>query len=107
MWDLPARLCLVKVLRTFLAAADLIARSCLWIQVSDRGDGPEREWVQEKIRTGVLSGSVSYLGHVREIASFYNDLDCLVVPSTWEPQGLVEIEAQTLGVPVIASNTEP
>jgi glycosyltransferase involved in cell wall biosynthesis len=38
--------------------------------------------------------------------AFYMDIDCLVVPSLWEPQGLVEIEAQTLGVPVVASNTE-
>jgi len=38
--------------------------------------------------------------------SFYSGLDCLVVPSLWEPQGLVEIEAQALGVPVIVSNVE-
>jgi glycosyltransferase involved in cell wall biosynthesis len=95
-----------KGVSTFLAAADLIAGQASGFKFLIAGDGPERESVQEKIRTGVLSGSVSYLGHVREIASFYNDLDCLVVPSTWEPQGLVEIEAQTLGVPVIVSNTE-
>ena len=95
-----------KGVRTFLAAAELIAGQASGFKFLIAGDGPEREWVQEKARTGVLSGSVSYLGHIRDIASFYNDLDCLVVPSTWEPQGLVEIEAQTLGVPVIVSDTE-
>jgi glycosyltransferase involved in cell wall biosynthesis len=37
---------------------------------------------------------------------FYSKLDCLVIPSLWEPMGMVVIEAQMAGVPVIASDID-
>jgi glycosyltransferase involved in cell wall biosynthesis len=95
-----------KGVGTFLDAAELIGDRDLGFKFLIAGEGPQRRWVKKRIQKGGLSGSVSYLGHVSEITSFYNEIDCLVVPSEWEPQGLVEIEAQTLGVPVIASDTE-
>jgi L-malate glycosyltransferase len=59
------------------------------------GDGPGRN----EIKSGI-----KYLGYVSEMAWFYSLLDCLVVPSHWEPMGLTEIEAQAMGVPVIVSD---
>ena len=40
------------------------------------------------------------------MVNFYLMSDCFVVPSHWEPQGLVELEAQALEVPIIAADVE-
>mgnify|MGYP001131689907 CR=1 FL=1 len=49
---------------------------------------------------------ISYVGEVTDMVNFYKQIDCLVMPSHYEPMGLVQIEAQAIGVPVIASNLE-
>jgi glycosyltransferase involved in cell wall biosynthesis len=50
-----------------------------------------------------LSGRMKAVGLVRDTASFYAACDVLVVPSFYEPFGLVTYEAAVRGTPVIAT----
>jgi len=95
-----------KGCHTFLGAADRVLKTSSMFRFLIAGDGPEKHTLLETIRNSPGTDHISYLGQVDNMKSFYSGLDCLVVPSLWEPQGLVEIEAQALGVPVIVSNVE-
>lgn len=92
--------------RIFLDAADYVVRKLPGFKFMIAGNGPDKQLVLDTIKKKNLNDHVTYFGQVEDMKSFYSGLDCLVVPSLWEPQGLVEIEAQASGVPVIASNTE-
>jgi glycosyltransferase involved in cell wall biosynthesis len=54
----------------------------------------------------IAQDSVHFLGPIRDVKTFYDSLDLLVVPSVREPLGLVALEAQARGVPVIASRVD-
>jgi len=68
------------------------------------GDGKDRDKIIQLIKKWGLENRVYSLGFIVDMNSFYNYLDCFVIPSHWEPLGLTELEAQACGVPVIASN---
>jgi glycosyltransferase involved in cell wall biosynthesis len=70
------------------------------------GDGPDKSRVLKLIEELSIKDSVKYLGFVPDMNYFYNLMDCLVIPSHWEPLGLVGIEANACGVPVIAANVD-
>jgi glycosyltransferase involved in cell wall biosynthesis len=57
----------------------------------------------EKYAAAGLTGRVRGVGLVRDTASFYAACDVLVVPSRYEPFGLVTYEAAVRGIPVIAT----
>lgn len=64
------------------------------------GDGPERERL-EKIR----GENVHFLGSISwtKLPNYYAGAICLVLPSTYEPWGMVANEAQTSGKPIICT----
>ena len=68
------------------------------------GNGKNRETMLARIRDLRIKEKVTYLGFVSDVRSFYVLLDCFIVPSYWEPMGITELEAQAMGIPVIASD---
>lgn len=64
------------------------------------------ELIQLTKRLGVKD-SVEFCGFLNkeQLKSFYKDLDLVVVPSRSESFGVVALEAQACGIPVIVSNT--
>ena len=68
------------------------------------GDGEEREQVRLRIAALGLEGCGRLLGRWDGMARFYSALDCLVMPSRWEPHGLAHLEAQGFGVPVVVAS---
>ncbi len=52
-----------------------------------------------------LNNKIEVFTYQNEIFNFYSNLDCLVVPSINEAFGLVTIEASSIGVPCLVSNT--
>ncbi|NLY13355.1 MAG: glycosyltransferase [Gammaproteobacteria bacterium] len=74
------------------------------ISLNIAGEGKLRNELQEKINQLGLIKQIKLLGHTTDIASFYQNIDLLLVPSLQEGQGLVLQEAIHYGVPVICSD---
>lgn len=69
------------------------------------GDGPETEMLKKKT-TDLHLADVHFMGYVLfpEIVRYYKAADVFVLPSVYEPWGLVVNEAMIMGLPVIVSD---
>ncbi len=70
------------------------------------GDGGEKERLQKIVLDKKLTNEVEFLSWVDEKHTFYESINCFLLPSSVEPFGLTIIEAFSFHVPVIASNVE-
>ncbi len=70
------------------------------------GEGEDRPKLEGLIRDFDLAAQVELAGWVSPPGPFLADLDLFVVPSRYEPFGLVVIEAMAAGVPILASALE-
>ena len=70
------------------------------------GDGHEKKNLQQIVIDNKLTEKVTFLSWIDEKHSFYESIDCFLLPSLVEPFGLTIIEAFAFHVPVIASNVE-
>ena len=69
------------------------------------GAGPEADQLRMLTQELELTQRVVFLGPQRHVERFMPGADCLVCPSVWaEAAGLVNLEAQSSGLPVIAAN---
>ncbi len=66
------------------------------------GDGPAREFLED--RAAEVDGDVRFLGFLdrEDLSAFYSSLDVFAFPSPVETQGLVALEANACGTPVVA-----
>jgi glycosyltransferase involved in cell wall biosynthesis len=72
----------------------------LWVV----GDGAEMPALQQLSAELGVAGRVRFLGLQSRVEQFMQAADCFVCPSRWaEAAGLVNIEAQACGVPVVAA----
>lgn len=69
------------------------------------GDGPERFRLEQLCRDMDLCGRVMFLGKVRDTQHVLEISDVFILPSETESFGLAALEAMSMGVPVISSNT--
>jgi glycosyltransferase involved in cell wall biosynthesis len=71
------------------------------------GDGPERKALEEQARRAGLRNSVHFEGWTdpEELATHYRRSETLLVPSRYEPFGIVALEAIASGCPVVAAET--
>jgi glycosyltransferase involved in cell wall biosynthesis len=67
------------------------------------GYGPEEEQIK-KLSTNLPQ--VHFLGRVENVAEFLARCDAVVIPSRWEPFGLVCLEAKAAGKPVLVSQVD-
>ena len=70
-----------------------------------RKDGKERERIENLVRELDIADITTFAGRIehQDLAYYYAAADVCVVPSHYEPFGLVAIEAMACGTPVIAS----
>jgi glycosyltransferase involved in cell wall biosynthesis len=70
------------------------------------GDGAQRQELETASQSLGLAGRVRFLGFTNQsqLPSIYSGADLLVLPSEYEPFGLVVNEAMLCGCPVIASD---
>jgi glycosyltransferase involved in cell wall biosynthesis len=68
------------------------------------GKGPLKQQLTASIEAANLSGSFNFLGNVKNemLPNVYNCADVFVLPSIQEGQGIVLLEAQASGKPVVA-----
>ena len=82
------------------ALANAPRNVCLWII----GEGPDEQKLRTQCQDLGLVDRVRMLGPQSQIQRYMQGADVLLCPSLWaEAAGLVNLEAQACGVPVIAS----
>jgi N-acetyl-alpha-D-glucosaminyl L-malate synthase BshA len=67
------------------------------------GDGPERESTEQLAEELGLAERVLFLGKLESVAELLASADLFLLPSDQESFGLVALEAQASGVPVVGS----
>lgn len=67
------------------------------------GDGADKDKLQKKVQKLNLTENVFFLGVKSNVAEYYQAFDVFVFPSEYEGLGIVLIEAQASGLPVLAS----
>ncbi|MFP4183956.1 MAG: glycosyltransferase family 4 protein [Halorhodospira sp.] len=110
--DAPLRLGLVgrclpfKGFELALHAVRLLRDQGVRLTVALAGDGPERPHLEELAAELGLGETIRFRGNVTDMTAFYRELDLFVCPSLREPFGLVSLEAQSWGVPVIVAGID-
>ena len=68
------------------------------------GNGPLKNDIKRKISETGLKKHVHMLGYMENPSMFVDMCDCFILPSQYEGQGLVLLEAMIIGKPVIGTN---
>jgi glycosyltransferase involved in cell wall biosynthesis len=71
------------------------------------GDGPLVPTIQKDIESRGLTDRCTFAGPQSVVAPFLSAMDVFLFPSLYEGLGIVALEAQAAGVPVIASSVVP
>ena len=71
------------------------------------GTGPLEEKIKNKVEEKNLSDCVHFLGNSKDMNRIYQAMDVFVFPSLFEGLGIVAIEAQAAGVPIVCSEGLP
>ncbi|MCS3672409.1 glycosyltransferase involved in cell wall biosynthesis [Salinibacter ruber] len=71
------------------------------------GDGPERDALERQAKEADLEDAVKFEGWTEpdELADRYRHAELLLVPSRYEPFGIVALETLASGCPVVAAET--
>jgi len=67
------------------------------------GEGELKAQLQQQVERLGLGQQVAFLGMVDNIPAVYTRAAMVVVPSSYEPLGMSQIEALSLGIPVVVS----
>ena len=70
------------------------------------GEGPERAQLEAQSKRLGLDGVLSLTGWVSPVWDFMNSLDLFIMPSRYEPFGLVVIEAMAAGAPIVSTDVD-
>lgn len=67
------------------------------------GDGPERVFLEKKVKDGCLEDKITFLGHRNDIENLLTSSDLFISSSLAEAQGIAILEAMSYGLPIFAS----
>ena len=81
--------------------------ACLLLVGEDDGDGSYEAALRRCACELGVQDRVRLHGRTDDVASLYQAMDVLCVPSTFEALGIVAVEGQAAGLPVVASNAVP
>ena len=70
------------------------------------GDGWSRDYLENMVRSAGFGEKIRFLGFISdlELTELTMSADALVIPSVYEPFGIVALEGMAAGVPVVAAN---
>lgn len=95
------RFCLQKGFDVLLEAMKLVPPAEVKLHLG--GEGP-LEAELKQLAEGL--DNVKFLGRIDDVPSFLQECDAVVIPSSWEPWGIVCLEAKAAGKPVIVSDVD-
>lgn len=107
----PARLLYVgrleyeKGVQDAIAALARIRRVHPGTTLTIAGAGTQFEWLRERARVHRVSRSVHFVGQLghQELLGWLHGVDAVVLPSRYEPFGIVALEAAAAGTPLVTS----
>ncbi|HUQ60436.1 glycosyltransferase family 4 protein [Lentzea sp.] len=94
-----------KGIQDLIAALPRIRRHHRGTRVVVAGGGSQTEWLQDQARKHRVLRAVEFVGHLsdRSLAALLTAADAVVLPSRYEPFGIVALEAAAAGTPLVAS----
>ncbi|MFD1811239.1 glycosyltransferase family 4 protein [Rhodococcus gannanensis] len=94
-----------KGVQDAIAALPRIRRSHPGTTLAVAGEGTQYEWLREQARTHRVLRSVNFLGSLdhAELLGWLHGADAIVLPSRYEPFGIIALEAAAAGTPLVAS----
>jgi len=101
------RLVYEKGVQHLVGAVPKLRRQFPGLRVVVAGDGPYRGELVEQARRQRVSGTVTFTGFLGagELPALLGAVDAAVVPSLYEPFGMVALEAAAAGAPLAVSET--
>jgi glycogen(starch) synthase len=89
-----------------IAALPRIRRSHPGTTLIIAGDGTQQEWLVEQARKHKVLKAVEFVGRLGhdELVAMLHHTDAAVLPSHYEPFGIVALEAAATGAPLVTSN---
>lgn len=101
-----ARLVDTKGIDVLIRAFSILCQLNSQIRLLIIGDGPLKYELINEVKRLHLEDVVIFSGWRRDAVSYIQALDIFVLPSIYEPLGLVILEAMASGIPVIGSNVD-
>jgi glycosyltransferase involved in cell wall biosynthesis len=101
------RLCYQKNQRFLLELFSKVRETCDDFILLLVGSGEDEKALRELAKELAIEDKVVFYGNSNDIVSLYCAMDIFVLPSHFEGLGIVAIEAQAMGLPVICSNYVP
>lgn len=94
-----------KGIQDAIAALPRIRRSHPGTTLTIAGEGTQYDWLCEQARTHRAARSVSFVGSLghTELLGWLHGADAIVLPSRYEPFGIIALEAAAAGTPLITS----
>ncbi|AHI00842.1 glycosyltransferase family 4 protein [Kutzneria albida] len=94
-----------KGVQDLIGALPRIRRSHPGARLVVAGTGSHAEWLADQARKHRVLRAVEFAGHLsdRELAATLAAADAVVLPSRYEPFGIVALEAAAAGTPLVAS----
>jgi glycogen(starch) synthase len=89
-----------------IAALPRIRRTHPGTTLTVAGDGTQQEFLLEQARKHKVLKAIDFVGRVdhQQLVALLHDCDAAVLPSHYEPFGIVALEAAATGAPLVTSN---
>ncbi len=95
-----------KGVHDIIAALPRIRRTHPGTTLTVAGTGTQRDWLVERARKHRVLKATRFVGHLghAELLAVLHRADAAVLPSHYEPFGIVALEAAAAGTPLVTSN---
>ncbi len=99
-----ARIIERKGWKTLLEAVSKLPKKDFYLHIA--GTGKDSNQMLSRIKNLDLESKIKYYGFINNMPDFYAKLDVLIIPSYWEPFGLIALEAMATETFIIASDVD-
>ena len=95
-----------KGIHDAIAALPRIRRTHPGTTLTIAGDGTQLDWLVEQARKHKVLKATTFVGRLdhEELVRLLHTADAAVLPSHYEPFGIVALEAAATGIPLVTSN---